>query len=607
MGLLDVAKDAYDKFTGDTRQGDTRPIASTVSNAKIIYWHYVVQNFGSSTSEDLSVATDSPFARAIDVVKKVTSVTASKDIFEIERGWIDAEILDVQTSKSITSAAGSFRISLLASTNWKKKLAPGDWLAIYLFQGSSDFNTDNPGSKNMVMLGNIDRISKTKQRDEETDKVLVRYTISGRDFGKTLEDCVAWFNPYAQPKELVGLVLTTAGLAFAGNPSSIVRQLMGLFFGEKSSLGQYNIARNISDNVNQAKIPSGILEVFSETNDIAGTLKDFAKEALPDLPGASSLATTGDDSEFYSNLVSLEIDDNLPGFKPVSMLSQASSGESIWSTLKKESNSLVNDLYVDLIKDEDGNATPTLVLTPHPNSNFFEDTPGALNDVFLKMTDLYEISMPNSRIKYEDLGRDDNSRINMVWLETRQAIGKMTQTAAYIEAADSNGIGLPMYQRESIIRYGQKIWDQALENCYESRSGSGYNKAADIAKNEVSGFDPNNTSVELYRSFINQIYDLNAYNHLYETGSITSIGDSRAQLGTCLRIRSDFDDDDRLYFVEGYSHTWTFPNQWETEWNVTHGQFDNETNPFIDIDESDGGQADNETNRRYLVKTNFSK
>ena len=123
----------------------------------------------------------------------------------------------------------------------------------------------------------------------------------------------------------------------------------------------------------------------------------------------------------------------------------------------------------------------------------------------------------------------------------------------------------------------------------------------------MSGFDPNNTSVELYRSFINQIYDLNAYNHLYETGSITSIGDSRAQLGTCLRIRSDFDDDDRLYFVEGYSHTWTFPNQWETEWNVTHGQFDNETNPFIDIDESDGGQADNETNRRYLVKTNFSK
>jgi hypothetical protein len=155
------------------------------------------------------------------------------------------------------------------------------------------------------------------------------------------------------------------------------------------------------------------------------------------------------------------------------------------------------------------------------------------------------------------------------------------------------------------MRHGLKVWDQMLENAYIA-SNKNYDVSASATKAKASGLRTD-LSTELYNSFINLIYDLNIYNHLYETGSIVTTGDPLAQIGSCLRIKSDFDDDDRLFFIEGYSHTWTYPNQWETEWNLTHGQFDNKMNPFIDARDADGGQDDIETNKRYLVKTNLKK
>jgi len=201
----------------------------------------------------------------------------------------------------------------------------------------------------------------------------------------------------------------------------------------------------------------------------------------------------------------------------------------------------------------------------------------------------------------------------MVWLSSRESTSATTNKIAYLGQNAVDGIGLPMFQSESIKRHGLKIYDQVLEFCFSNALG------------KVDA-----TAGGLYRSFINQIYDLHVYNHLYETGSVVSTGNNKARIGATLRIKDEsqtgsfellgFKGDmpmskfvptdtsqDRIYYIEGYSHNWKFPDQWETEWQLTHGQFDSDDAPFIDLREEDAGQIDSESNRRYLVKTNIPR
>lgn len=545
---------------------DGRPIKTTVSHARVVYWHYVIQNFGESTGSE--------------ILKGLMPVS-EKDIFKVEQGIIEDEITNIDVSKSIDSATGTFRITMLATKNWKIKLSPGDWLAIYLISDNDGFGDNfagNPGTKGMVMLGAIDRVSKTKQRDEESDKVVVRYVISGRDFGRALEDSDIWFNPYVSFKKNRETMLDSAGYRFVGTPADMAESILNLFFGK--------VGRGSSMLATYGSIPIGGKNVEMKQNYIPRELSNiFSRNLIPSF-GSSGVP-------FNSILKrQIGIDGQLPGVKWRAMLSPGDSAGSVWNLLKRESNSLINNLYVDLIKDDDGNATPTIVLTPHPNSNFFRDTPDELNGRYNRMSDLAQIRIRGSKIKYEDLGRDCNSRINMIWLRPRLTSETNINNLAYLGKDFPDGIGLPMFQVESINRHGIKIYDQTFEFCYSEKE----------SKNA-------SMMIPLYRSFINQIYDLNVYNHLYETGSIVSSGDNRAQLGATLRIENDLGESsqDRLYFIEGYTHTWTFPNQWETEWQLTHGQFDDQQNPFIDIAKEDGGQADSESNRRYLVKTTVKK
>ena len=585
---------------------DSRPIKSTVSRARVVYWHYVVQNFGASTGIDYRTLLGGG------------APTSDADIFKTERGIIEEEITEVQVSKSIDNPSGSFRITMLASKNWKMLLSPGDWVAIYMSSAYDNFDYDSPDSKNMVMFGSIDRVTKTKQRDEETDKVLVRYIVTGRDFGRVFEDTDIWFNPHTNPTALIDLTLTVAGMKFTGSPSEMMDSILDTFFGKAGGgapvLGTIPVKTTFGlgkaeVELKQGYIPEEVALPFSAAGSLSPPKFELGGTGAVKSVPINSLI----EREFYiqSGLLyrpwSSKI--NLPGYKSRAMLSASNSPGNIWGLMKRESNALVNDLYCELIKDEDGNCKPTVILAPHPNSNFFEDTPGELNDAFYKLGDLEQIEVGSSQIKYEDLGRDGNSKVNMVWLTSRESTSATTNKIAYLGKETVDGIGLPMFQSESIKRYGLKIYDQMLEFCFSNALG------------KVDA-----TAGGLYRSFINQIYDLHVYNHLYETGSVVSTGNNKARIGGTLRIKDESQVDskfnptdllnkiesgdtsqDRLYYIEGYSHNWKFPDQWETEWQLTHGQFDSESAPFIDLREEDAGQADNESNRRYLVKTNVPR
>jgi len=145
---------------------------------------------------------------------------------------------------------------------------------------------------------------------------------------------------------------------------------------------------------------------------------------------------------------------------------------------------------------------------------------------------------------------------------------------------------------ESIVRDGLKRFKGTIDFVYVDSTSGLYKNKQEI----------------LFKSFINQGYDHKAYNHLYDTGTVVTTGEKRAQLGSVLRVSPSVEGAPvKLYYVEGYSHTWKFPGMWETEWNVTMGQFDDKLFPFIDLEIGDFGQPDVEQGRGYLAKTNVDR
>jgi len=567
---------AEGSFKKDSSQ--YRKIGATTSFARVIYWHYEVQNFGVASSVDFSLG------------------NSSKTVMEVTEGTLEAELTEVSVHKTMSNSSGSFSITVLPNKNWKQYISPGDWLAIYLYSDTKEYTKDKT-TRNMVMFGNVDRVSRTRQREEDSDKIIVRYVISGRDFGKVFEDTETFFNPYLIQTVSSQVLLNTAGIPFSGNPSQLVNSILDVFLGSKgASLSNTAIGKGKTEPLNQWIIPSGAASLFKRQEKIKSG-KDslsFAADIIGAVATLSGLSSAfGQDGVHFDDIMQRLLEQDLPGEKERNMIGK---GQPLWSCLKRSSNDVVNDLYCELVRDNKGIAAPSIVLRPHPSSAFFKDTMGMLNNHYKALQDYPTVDIDPSEIKYEDLGRDSNSRINMVWLSAIQSKYGRVNELANVQMGQKGGIGNPMVQIESIKRYGLKRVDRELAFVYPTRGG----KSQSL-----------NVNIDLYKSFLEQLFDANVYNHLYETGTMVSVGNNKAEIGKALKILSStthlIKNNDKIYYIEGYSHTWTFPGQWETEWQLTRGQFANRYNPFIDASENDSGKLDTEFSSNYLVKTQTSR
>jgi hypothetical protein len=487
---------------------------------------------------------------------------------------IEAEIVSVRTQKNISASAGTFDVVLMPTKNWKALISPGDWIIIYLYNNKKDFGDSSdfirqvqvkaPNS-NIIFLGNVDRISRTKQKDEATDKTIVRYRVGGRDFGKVFEQTDLWFDPYKAESQAAVLssMLTTRGLPFSGDPTSLVSSITEVFL---SPLGGTAHGGKKTLSLNQWMVPYDLLITFFKVPSVG---RPFFYDMLK--------------FDFFAN--------SLPGYKDRSMISPKSNG-SLWSMLKRNSNDVVNEMFVELRRDKEGAVEASLVLRPRPNSVFFKDAVGNLKGAYeslQKRAKKSGFTISPIDIIYEDLGKDDNTRANMVWLNSRQSAQTITNHYGNVAAIEHpTGIGLPMVQQESIDRYGLKRFEADLDFSYST--GTSQNTAT------VDAF--------LYRSFIDQLYDQRAYLHCYDTGTLETPGDVRAEIGKVIRIQSDQEDKpSRIYYIEGYQHNWRFPGIWTTDYTLTMGQFDDEQEPFIDLSSDDKGQIDDAADSVTLTQT----
>lgn len=550
------------KQTLNQRQGSTpfgsfptgkRAIGSRTTYVSVKYFHYTKQNFGVASN----VTTD-----------KFSAAT----ITDVDVGLIEEEVLAMKLSKSLSGTSGTFDLHLTPTKNWKSILAPGDWIAIYIFDRYKVKNPEaDPDTKNLLMLGNIDRVSRSLQKgDDNTDKVKLEYVISGRNFGKVFEDTEIWFDPYVIQESVLDIMLRTAGLEIVGNPTDMVTSILDIFLGQGAKL-----AKGKTNPLNQWVIPDELGRLFGSE----------------------------DSNALFYSILKQNISHGMPGFKVRNMLSPDSSG-SIWGMLQKSSNLLVNEIYVEEVRDEEGRAFPTIVCRPRPlqtpffNSQFGSEVAAIkpiLNGKHQSLQDLAKksfLEISPAEIIYEDLGKDDHSRMNMFWLTVHQAY-----EYAYSKTANLKELGLmnPTFNRPQINRHGLKRFSQTLD----------FSFVQDASGNAIQAPAPN---IVLFKAFMAQVYDMNYANHLYDVGSITCIGVLEAELGKALIVKRDESiagSLDKVYYIEGYAHNWHFPSKWTTTFTLTHGQFlTNDGKIFIDaIGPGDFGQADVGLNTTYLSKT----
>jgi len=534
-----------------------REIASKTSFARIYYWHWERQNFG--------------------VASNVRD--EHKDAYETREGWIETPILSVKISKSVDRPSASFEISLMPTENWKQVLSPGDWIAIYLYSSSqSPVGTYHmPKQKNLVLFGNIDRVSRTLSKNEDTDKTELRYRVSGRNFGKVFEETDLWFDPYINQQQVLDVVVRTAGLEIIGSPTEQVEKVLKVFLGSGAQFDKQKTSP-----LDQWRMPLGCLELF-------GTPAD------------------GSVRRYFDSILNKEIEPDLPGFKVRGMLSLGDNAN-LWENLKNCSNDLVNSLIVDEYRDEAGNAKPTISLHPRPyNTPFFDvgkDKTSQfgkekdkilpiLNNKYQSLQDLGKngIEISQSEIIYEDLGRDDHSRLNMFLLVSNNAMD-YTKSIYSNLLTTKEGIGNPFFSRESITRHGLRRFQKLIEFDKPFKNLAAYSQ------------------IDLFKAFMVQTYDMNYANHLYDNGTIECTGVLHAQLGKALVVLPTKENGKKkVYYIEGYEHTWTFPGTWRTIFTVTHGQFfrPKDGNIFIDLSDRDFGSDDDELPPVYLAQTKVTK
>ena len=503
-------------------------------------------------------------------------------VFDINQFTIEEEVKSLKTSKSLDNPSGTFNISLFPTQSWKEKIAPGDWVAIYMFNRLETRTAGPIDSRNLVMLGNVDRISRNLEREEDSDKIKLKYEVSGRSFGKVFEDINVWYDPYANQDILIDVALRTAGLEMTGNPTSQVTQLLNVFLGN----GQ-QFEKEKTSPLNQYRIPTAVAAIFNKTS----------------TRGVVSSNVLRDNPSFYDILVQ-KIEPGLPGYRDRNMISAEDNGN-LWENLQRASNDLVNEIFLEDVRGSDGTARPTIVLRPRPlNTPFFDSQFGLeknqvkprLNGKFKTLQELAEesfVEISQGEIFLEDLGRDDHSRFNMFWLTSNRS--EQWNQSTYSHLRSVGAVGNPFVLRESVTRHGLKKMTSQW----------------DFDRVDKNGGSAKNRETDLFKAFMVQNYDQNYANHLYDAGTIETSGVLEAELGKALVLLPDANTNNKkkIFYIQGYEHEWSFPNTWRTMFSVTHGQFKTQDlNIFIGLgigtkDNSDRGTLDKAFDSAYIAKT----
>lgn len=101
---------------------------------------------------------------------------------------ISSSVISVKTSKTKSSASGTFTIQLDPSRNWVSLISVGSWISIFMDEKQiPKLSLTRWGEDSLKWIGRIDTVRATRQVDQATGAWITTYTISGRDWASALE------------------------------------------------------------------------------------------------------------------------------------------------------------------------------------------------------------------------------------------------------------------------------------------------------------------------------------------------------------------------------------------------------------------------------------
>jgi len=126
---------------------------------------------------------------------------------EIEQVIINsASLLSIGTSKTKSSPAGTFEISLAPTFNWIARITPGSWCVINMSQSKiveniSGSSLGNADPREFKMLGRIDSVRVVVSVDPQTGARLTNYVVTGQDWASVFNTRI-YIDPVARNNNL---------------------------------------------------------------------------------------------------------------------------------------------------------------------------------------------------------------------------------------------------------------------------------------------------------------------------------------------------------------------------------------------------------------------
>lgn len=463
------------------------------------------------------------------------SDSAHRQLMDTERITIVDAVTQCQINKSIGEVRGTFDFLLMPTENWKLKIRPGDWLIIYL---------SRDGIETPRMLGNVDRVSRAIQVAPDGKK-MVRFKVSGSDFGKVFDKYDIYWNPFVPATIAAQAFINDKQLRFLGRPNEILNDILEVFLGNG---------------------------VNTHSKEYPEILQWFMPERLTEFFPANSPASSDVGLKFF-DILKQEIE-SVGGYKVWDNIHTLQGN--LWNIMKRSSNSVLNELFVELKKTPGKNEyRPTLVLRTIPfTRGDYQFLNGMDDSQIVRFKDLPTVTVTTDEILQEDLGQNDHARFNyfLLWSQTPQIDGR-----SLTDAISVGGNAFPRLLKGSIRRNGLMTKIDTTDFSFLSSTTSGGNSAK---------FSQRVTDdLELLKAWNDVLAHWYTREHLYETGTVLMLGNPDIELGKRIVIQDKmFGERDRAYYIESYADSWEFPERWITTLSLTRGQDAESEEPLFETE-----------------------
>jgi len=447
------------------------------------------------------------------------------------------DILKYNYSKSLGEPSGTFSISLLPTRNWKKLIRNGDWLVLYM----------QKNGKEVPKILNVDRVARIKEVDEN-GTVTVTFIVSGRDYGKVLEKTNIYYNPFLGTAIYRGIVILTKEGILRGTPTFLVKKFLDIYLGNSidSKVAESAEKADIAE-LNQWFIPQELkweLGISSKTHKRAKLRGDV------DTSDISINEAVGVEWPSFYDILNVDYLQETDGAKTYDDSSNIQG--ILWNLLKEASNEQVNELFLEH-KTVNGITEPALIMRSIPftePSHKFKAKNNIGNDILIKMIDLDRIVVEDKEIWSEDLGETDHVKFNFFLLSS--TAGSFSNELLSI-AYQFGEIKYPRLNAASIQRNGTLLRTDSTDFAFEAT------------------VDNKDDFIESLKAFNERLYYWWKDAHKFESGVMEIDGNPYMEVGKALEARYS-SGETYLYYIEGYTHTWDFPNIMQTSLQLTRGR-----------------------------------